>query len=217
MTEFFSAVSFVTIYAPVAIGILYFLGFKKFNKVYKILTVYLVVIAIIQLTSFYIGRGGLGRSNLYMSHYYYVAQFILLTWFYACLLNKRWPYYLLAIVLLFIGFQFVNDSSLYYRYNPIAMALTQMIIVTYATIYLYGCLGKRGSFLITTCALLVYLLVSSIIFASWNLVIDLDISNTTRASLNNLNKVLYFALQIVLIIEWFKYYNVIKHRNVNPS
>lgn len=212
MREFSNALGYITIYASAAIAILYALGFFKFKKVYKIFTIYLLAIAAVQLTAHFIGRGGARQHNLHISHYYYVAQFVLLTWFYAVLLRKKWPYYVMIPVLLLIVYQFIDYPGLYYEYNPIGMALTHIILVIFAIVYLYQSISNRGSFVLTTGALLVYLLVSALIFASGNLLLSLDITNEVKATLNDLNRILYFVFQVVVIVEWFVNYNAINRR-----
>jgi len=206
VSEFFKSIGHLTIYISVGIAILYYIGLIRNNKAYKIFTLYLVSIAVVQLGAYYVGFGGSGKNNLYFSHFYHISQFILLSLFYFELVKRKEIWVVMILVLLFLGYQFIDNSNIYFEYNPLGMSITQTILVIYSILYFYRCLKDKGDFLIVNIGIFFYLLSSTLIFASGNLVLNIDVSEEIRLVLVNVNRVLYLVFQILIIIEWYKIY-----------
>ncbi len=204
--EFFRLIGDIVIYTSPIIALIYFISFIRNNKAYKVFAVYLLLIALIQLGSYYVGRGYLHKNNLYYSHYYFISQFILLSFFYYELLRNNLIKLILAITLLFVSYQFISDVSIYTRYNPLGMSITHAILVVYAMIYLYKSLQGKKEFIIVNVGLLIYLISSTLIFASGNLVLDLDFSLETKRILINVNRFLSLIFQILVLVEWLRNY-----------
>ena len=72
--------------------------FSNQGKAYRIFTVYIAVIGVIQIASRVLSS--LGMGNLFLSHFYFIAQFIILSFFYLELLKEKSGY---EIVLSFQG------------------------------------------------------------------------------------------------------------------
>ena len=113
-------------------------------------------------------------------------------------------------VALFLIFQFVYDPGIFLVYNPLGMTITQTILVIYAILYLYKTLQGKSEFIITNIGLLVYLLSSTLIFASGNLVLNLEIPEKTKFLLINVNRILVVVFQVLLLIEWWQNYSNFK-------
>lgn len=211
--ELYRLIGDIVIYALPVIAFVYFISFIRNNRAYKIFTIYLLLIAFIQLGSYYVGRGWLNRNNLYYSHYYFIIQFILLSFFYYELLKSFFIKLVLIMVLLFICFQFIDDPTIYFRYNQLGMSVTQTILVFYSIIYFYKSLNDKRDFIICNIGLLVYLLPSTLIFASGNLVLDLDFSIETKRILINVNRFLSLIFEILIFVEWWRNYRVKVSKN----
>ena len=110
--------------------------------------------------------------------------------------------------MVFISYQFINDGTIFYRYNPLGMTITQTLLVVYAILYLYKTLQGKFEFVIANVGLLVYLISSTLIFASGNLVLDLDIPEETRFKLVNLNRLLSLVFLFLLFVEWWRNYRI---------
>ncbi len=206
MKEFYRLIGDIVIYLAPIISILYFIGFIKFNRAYKVFTFYLFFISLVQIGAYYVGRGYWCEPNLYYSHYYFIAQFILLSVFYNELLELKWIKYVLGAGLIFIAYQFIDDPSIYYRYNSIGMFFTQMIIVIYSIIYFYKSLTVSRGFIIVNIGIFMYLLSSALIFVSGNIVLSLDFSLETKRILINVNRFLSITFQTLIFIEWWRNY-----------
>lgn len=201
----------VTFCLSVIYPLLYLKGFAKNGRAFKVFTIYLVVIAIVQVSmKSYKLVTETGVSNLFFFIYYFVLQFVFLSLFYKELLRYKWIHILTAITLIFIGFQYVSEPSLYFKYNPIGSSITQIIIVLYTLLYFYKSLSGKRKFLIINVGLFFYLLSSLLIFASGNLVLNDAIPKSISKILSNFNLVFYFIFQILIIIEWYRNYRIVK-------
>lgn len=197
-----------TIYFSLFLSILYLKSFIRNNKAFKIFTIYLVVISIIQLASIYILKFGV-ESNLFLSHYYFISQFIFLSLFFKVLLKFRWISWVLYAIILLLGVQYIKDPDIYFRYNSLGMAITQTIIVVYTILYFYKSLSGKNEFLLINIGLFFYLLSSTLIFASGNLVFDLSIPMKISTLLFDINAVLYLLFQLLIFVEWWKYHRTL--------
>lgn len=206
MVDFLQDLGNFTVFSSMFCGLIYFISFTKNGRAYKIFTIYLFLVSIILISSYYVGKGGLRQSNLFLSHYYFIIQFILLSLFYSDLLKFKWIYILMILVLIFLGYQYIQDPSIYFRYNPLGMTLTQIILVGYTILYFYRSLTNKEHFVWINAGLFFYLLPSTLIFASGNLVFNLNISATALNSLLDFNTVLYLIFQVLVLIEWYKNY-----------
>jgi len=185
--------------------IVYFKSFIRNDKAFKIFSIYLAFSFCIQIATLVIGKG-FHLPNLYLSHFYIVGQFVLLSLFYFQLLKNKLILFVIPAIVALIGIQFILDPSLFFRYNPVGIVITQVILVLYAIFYLYQSLSGKKPFIIINAGILFYLLSSTLIFASGNLVLDLDISENTRFILINVNRVFILLLQILIFTEWYRNY-----------
>jgi hypothetical protein len=187
-------------------AILYLSTFKRQNAAYKIFCIYLCLISVVELATVFVAKI-LHQNNLFLSHFYFVFQFIILSFFYAELIKTKWIKYMIIPIGFLIVYQFIDDPELFYKYNPIGTSIMQSAIVIYSLIYLYRSLSGKSQFLIVNIGIFLYLLSSALIFVSGNLVLDLDISENTRFLLINVNRVLILVFQILIFVEWWKNYS----------
>jgi len=206
METFELVIFYISFCLSIAYPLLYLRSFDRNNKAFKIFTCYILAIGIIQVLSRIVIKVFYFESNLFLSHYYFILQFVLLSLFYHQLLNKRWIFYILGIVLVLLAAQYMGEPGLYYRYNSIGMFATQVTLVMYALIYMYQGLAGRKQFTIVNVGIFFYLLSSSLIFASGNLVFDINVPESFSDLLVEINKVLYLLFQILIFTEWYQNY-----------
>jgi len=202
--ELFDVLGKVGILAVIINTFFFFKSFTKNSKAFKIFTYYLLLISIIQVMSYIIHL--VSEYNLYMSNVYIIVQFAVLTLFYRELLNIKILVYIGVLVLLFLGYQYLNDVSLFLKYNSIGIALTQGLIVIYALLYFYFSLAKNDSkFLLINLGVFLYLISSSLILASGNLVFNFDlISKEDYILLLTLNSAFYIIFQSLVFVAWYR-------------
>ena len=206
MDELFDAVGYIAICITLVSAFLYSIRFANNSKTYRIFTIYLLVISVIQLLTLYVGKGYLHRPNLFLSHFYFGLQFILLSLFYFELLRSKLIKVIIVPVMLFLGYQFIADPELFYRYNPLGITITQAILVIYTMLYFYRSLAGKSIFVIVNIGVFFYLLSSTLIFASGNLVLNLNLSTSTKSIFVDINRVLILLFQILIIVEWYRNY-----------
>ncbi|OAB78715.1 hypothetical protein [Cochleicola gelatinilyticus] len=215
MENFTDLLGDITFYLSICLPFIFFIKFRNNGLAYRSFTLYLLVVAIIQVgMKLYVAHID-PTSNLLFFVYYFVLQFILLSIFYKKLLTFKWVLWVMIGVLIFIGYQYYKDPQMYFRYNPTGVVVTQSILVLYSLLYFYRQLITKGKFLIINIGLFFYLLSSMLIFSSGNLVFNVDISKEVLSLLTNTNLVLYFIFQILILLEWYINYSGFNRKNKN--
>ncbi len=198
------------------INIIVFLITFKFHrkkKTYVIFTVYLIVTFVIQAWSFYLAYDG-GRDNLFLSHYYFVLQFILLSFFYESLFvkhQKKYVFTTLIIILIILTIRYVNEPSRYFKFDLVEIFICSLPLVIYSIVYLYNSLNMSKGYFYINAGILIYLSASTLIFILGNYLSTQDI-NTGIREIWMINDVLYLLFLMLIFIEWFKNYRPIKAR-----
>lgn len=187
-----------------AIG--YSIGYSRFRGAYRVFTFYLLAVAVVQILM--TAHVMMHMTNLYLSNVYLIVQFVLLSLFYSILLNSKVIKIISTVLTLFVIGQYVVDWSLIDRYNSLGITITQVVIIVYSVIYFYRSISKKSIFIIVNIGVFLYLICSTLIFASGNLHYELPESGYML--LLQLNTTFYLVFQILVFIEWFKNYNVFK-------
>ena len=208
MSSFEDFFSYFLILNAVILPILYLLGYRRYSGAYRYVTWYLICIAIIQVTMTIYAMNG--WNNLFMSHFYMIGQFVLLSLFYHSLLKRTFILYILYIVLGGLAVSYCYNFEIFYGFHSYGMSITQIILALYALGYYYLSLGERRPFLHINSGVLIYMLGSTLYFASYNLVLVLKLNKETSSYLIYMNHLLYFIFQITLFLEWYKNYRTIK-------
>ena len=183
--------------------ILFSTQFFKETKAYKIFTIYLALSCIIQVWAEILIQQR--SSNLFLSHFYFIGQFILLSGFYMQILKQdgtqnKIVTACLLVVLLILGVQYAYDSTLFFRFNLLEIVITSIVLVVLASFHFYNLLNEKKEFYYVNIGILVYLLGSTILFLVGNLMTSLS------AAFNKipwvLNSFMYLLYQIIILIDW---------------
>lgn len=183
--------------------ILFSTQFFKETKAYKIFTIYLALSCIIQVWAEILILQK--SSNLFLSHFYFIGQFILLSGFYKQILKQdgmqnKIVTACFVVVLLILGVQFASDNTLFFRFNLLEIVITSIVLVVLASFHFYNLLNEKKEFYYVNIGILVYLLGSTILFLVGNLMTSLS------AAFNKipwvLNSFMYLLYQIIILIDW---------------
>nr|WP_315179626.1 hypothetical protein [uncultured Flavobacterium sp.] len=184
--------------------ILFIKGFDNQGKAYKIFTWYLGVVFTIQIISNIFMR--MNTNNLFLSHFYFIGQFILLSFFYITVLKEEFQKKLvkagLVIGLLALSIQYAYDTSLFFKFNLFEIFITSFLLIIYATIHFYNMLNEKKEFYYVNVGLLIYLLGSTILFLVGNLTAILSPKMSLFTWI--LNALLIIINQFFILIEWKK-------------
>ncbi len=169
--------------------LLYFIGFFKKEKAYKIFTIYILGVLLIDFISSNLWSW-FRIYNVFMQHFYELFQFILLSYFYSLLLKTKtqlYTVYLILIILpVFLLSGYLLNPTLFFEYNLIESYLTTIPLIIYATMYLYNNLGEKSRFYYINLGLLFYLFTSTFIFLLYKLitVLNLDVFSDVMVDIN---------------------------------
>ena len=185
--------------------LLYFIGFFKKGKTYKIFTVYIFGVLLID----YIGSNlykWFKIYNVFMHHFYDLFQFVLLSFFYAFLLQTRKQlqilYITFIILLSFLSIRYMLYPELFFEYSLLESYLTTMPIIIYATMHLYNNLGQRTEFYYANLGILLYLFGSTFIFLFYELNSILDRNNEFNKNLSTINLTLQYIKFGFFFYQW---------------
>ena len=180
--------------------------FRYKESITKILAIYLSVSLIIQLISKILNIYVV--NNLFLSHFYFVSQFVLLSFFFRMLFKskyqKRLVDYALISVLLILGIHYSFYPELFYRFNLLEIVLTSLSLVSYSIIHFYNGLNREIDYIYINSGICIYLLSSTLIFCSGNFI------NASNSYLNKLlwgiNATLYVLYLLLFVLEWYRKY-----------
>lgn len=165
---------------------------------------YLLIICIIQIIVLILAEYKL--ENRYLSHFYFIIQFLLLSFFYKELFKiqqKKWVYITCVIVLSSLIVQYTIKPSLFFTFNIFEVFITSFPLVIYSIVHLYNSLSKNGQFMYINAGILVYLTSSTLIFILASYITPLT-KNDLISNVWFINKILYVIYMILILIEWKK-------------
>ncbi len=178
--------------------ILYLVGFFKNGKTYKIFTIYLVGVLIIDYISSNLWKW-FRIYNVFMHHFYELFQFVILSYFYSLLLKTRAQlisvYVLLIVLPIFLFSRYLLNPYLFLEFNLLETYLTTMPLIIYSSMHLYNNLGGKSEYYYINIGLLFYLFSSTFIFLIYKLVVilELDEFNDTMVDINILLQYIKFG------------------------
>ncbi len=182
--------------------ILFMKGFSSQHKAFKIFTWYLGIIFCIQMiASVYVF---FSVNNLFLSHFYFIGQLVLLSCFYNLLLKTKGQKFFLKIAfvlgILVLNIHYYLDPSQFFKFNLLEIAVTSLLVVVFAMIHLYNMLAAEKEFYYVTVGIIIYLLGSTVLFFVGNLIIG--ISTEFKFLTWTLNAILVLFYQFFILIEW---------------
>jgi hypothetical protein len=186
--------------------LLYLIGFSGNKKSYKVFVIYLFSIVVIQsIMDYYVSKS---LNNHFLSNYYLVFQFVLLSIFYYFLfkkVNKKSAKIVLfssLLVTLGLGIQYLVHTDLYFTFNSKGFLVTSIVLIVYSVLYFYEQLTKALFFYYVNVGVFLYLISSSLIFATATSFISFG--NQMNEYVWQLNAILFIVYQLLILWEWWK-------------
>ena len=182
--------------------VLFAKGFLSNGKAYKIFTIYSGIIFIIQILANILNHFSI--NNLYLSHFYFIIQFVFLSGFYREILiekaQKTTVKIGLVLGLLALAIQYAIQPGLFFKFNLFEIFLTSFLIIIYATFHFYNLLNDRKEFYYLNMGILIYLFGSTALFLAGNLIASLSSRQNTLTW--TCNAFLYIIYQLFIFAEW---------------
>jgi hypothetical protein len=178
--------------------------FSRQGKAFLIFTFYLVLMFFIQLSSNMMTKFGI--NNLYLSHFYFIGQFLVLSLFYGTIFKtqklKRYVLIMGLIGLAVVACQYILDPSQFFKFNLFEISITSLLVLILAVIHLYNMLTEKKEFYYINWGIIIYLFGSTILFIAGNLIVTLNSEYTKLPWI--LNAFLYIIYQLFILMEWNK-------------
>jgi len=182
--------------------ILYLKRCRKEDKAFRIFTLYLFVIALIQFFTSLLKNKGI--NNLFLSHFYFVLQLILLSFFYLTILEMKIQRRIVRTCLMgclfVLGVQYLSDKQLFLKFNLFEIFITSYLLILYSMFHFYNLLNKEKNYYYINTGILIYLFGSTVLFISGNLINTLKLESRNIVWL--LNAFLIVVYQLFIFIEW---------------
>ncbi len=183
--------------------IVYSVRVKNSTFSYRVFYYYLVFTLIMQaLTETF---AILYRENLFLSHYYFAGQFIILSIFYGSIFKSKVLKKLVLTIFTLLCISLIiiyNQSFEYKKFNLVEVLTTSIPIIIYALLYFIENIENKKKFILVNSGIFIYLISSTFLFSSGNLI---NSSNSSfRKVIWNLNGVVYILHLALIFIEWYK-------------
>lgn len=175
---------------------------QGFKRQFKILYWYFIVQSLILIVSTALPYFKIG--NLFVSHFYFILQFIFLSLFYKSLFSLRQKQFvnaLLVIILPVIGVHFYFNPDKIWTFNVLEIFLTSIPLVIYSIMHLFNSLTQKKVFLYVNVAILMYLSSSTLIFILGEILTSM--TRTMVLDIWMINKFLYVGYLILYILEFY--------------
>lgn len=170
------------------------------TKELKVFFVYNVLMFIIQMITAVLFYYSI--NNLFLSHFYFIGQFILVSYFYYLLIEESFQRKIIYIVsplsLLLVGIQYAFESENFFRLNLFEIFMMSLPLIIYATFHLYNLLTKEKRFYYITTGLIIYLFGSTAVFLTYKFSSSIDKLSTTKY-IWHFNLCLYIVYQLFIL------------------
>lgn len=185
-------------------AILFFYSRKGKDKVYLYLMLYLMIQFVVELCCNIIGILN-PNENFFLSHYYFIIQFILLSLFFSkVLMNsflKKLVYINLFLVLVSLFFQYLETPSLYWKFNNYEIGVTSLLLILYSVFYFYENIMNTYIYHYFCVGLTFYLTSSCLIFLTGNTQLVFS-TEPVYLDIWIFNSLFFILFQILIFKEW---------------
>ncbi len=144
-------------------------------------------------------------ANIFISHFYFNIQFVLVTGFFVLLFQKsksiqKYLIIISTVVLCLIGLSYLMGYYSFWEFNLLEIGLTSLILVSYIIFYFYvNFENAKVPFYLFFGGLAVYLISSSLIFLTGN--VELVFIEKPLVDIWVLNSILYIIFQYFVFQE----------------
>ena len=182
--------------------IIFFKSYRNNSVAFKLFFIYLCLTLLIQLSSTYV-KEIIEEHNLFLSHYYFIAQFILLSLFFKQLLTKELQKKIITfglfIVLISLGIYYIIYPSNYYKFNIFEIIITSVPLLVYSFFFFIQKIEDADKkYIYIVSGFFLYLLCSTLLFTTGNIKAEI------KKIIWHTNAILYMVYQVLIFIEWYK-------------
>tara|TARA_R110002073_G_scaffold108336_9_gene243636 strand:+ start:68745 stop:69248 length:504 start_codon:yes stop_codon:yes gene_type:complete len=148
------------------------------------------------------------NDNLFLSHYYFIGQFLFLCAFYTSVIkSERLKKVILStsiFVIISVVLLFYFDRSSYNKFSLIEVIITSLPLVIFSIFFFVESIEKSKKFIYINSGIFIYLASTTFLFAAGNYI---NSSNSElRKIIWDLHAFIYVIYQILIFIEWYKHF-----------
>jgi hypothetical protein len=181
---------------------LFFKSYRNRTVAFKIIAFYLLYTLILQLIMLYLAS--LKEDNLPYNHFYFIGQWVFLSFFFMeelknKALSKRIKTYLL-FALIALGISYSLNPESYEKFNTFEIVVTSFPLLVYCFIFFTKRVGSsNNNFMFFIAGLFLYILCSTLLFAAGNVSLSITMNYIWA-----FNVVLVIIYQLCILLEWYK-------------
>jgi len=169
----------------------------------KIFTLYLIGSLILQLYSSYLSDHKI--NNLFLSHYFFIGKFVLLSLFFRQILKKiilkKIISVVIIIVLVALCVYYIVYPTSYDKFNIFEIVVTSIPLIIFCFVFFIQQIeGTESRYVFIVSGMFLYFLCSLLLYTAGN------IKGSTKMLIWNTNAVLYILYQILIFVEWYKHF-----------
>ncbi len=186
-----------------------FLYTKSYNSLKKVIAfklLYLYIALSFVLNIITIISSAYKYNNLFLSHFYFIFQLILISAFYIIIFKtikqRRLVRILFISIITTLAIQYTINPYAYFRFSLLEIFLTSFPLIIYSIIHLYNSLTTKGEYLYVNAAILIYLTATTLIFILGNYLTGIDIDKALARNIWIIHKALNVIFLILFLLEW---------------
>ena len=138
--------------------ILFFKVFFEQDKAFKIFSFYLITMLLIQIKVSFLQANKI--PNIYLSHFYFILQFLILSFFYFSILKNHFQKTVIKIAvpfcLIILAIQYYNNIDLYNKFNLFEIFITSFLIIIFSMFHFYNILNEKKKYYFINTGILLY-------------------------------------------------------------
>jgi len=178
-------------------------SYNNKNKELKYFVMYLLLCFLVQFIAAILSE--LRNHNLFLSHYFFIGQFIFLSPFYSKLYGFKQFKYLHTFITFAIAFSFglylFNFPEAFQKWSVLEITITSIPLLGYSIFYFVKKIedNRDKKYIYFNSGFFLYTLCSTLIFITGNIR-----SKELKLYVWLLNSILYLLFQTLIFIEWYK-------------
>ena len=183
--------------------LVFVISYNEKNKALKYFIMYLMLCFLIQFYSNILHD--LGQNNLFLSHYFFIGQFLFLSFFFSKLLNFKKFKILNRCFTFLIVFSFIfhlnKQPKAFERWSVFEIAITSIPLIIYSFFFFLKNLNHSTNkkYIYFNSGFFIYTLCSTLIFILGNIG-----SREMKLFVWDVNAFLYVFFQVLIFVEWYR-------------
>lgn len=182
--------------------IVFMISYTNKDKALKYFIMYLILCSIIQLYSHHLSN--LNKHNLFLSHYFFIGQFIFLSLFFATFYKlkkyKNLNWFLIVVITIPFAIYLYTNPKAYERWSELEIAITSIPLIINSFYFFIKKIdyNTNKKYIYFNSGFFLYTLCSTLIFTVGNIG-----SREIKSYVWLINSILYFVFQVAIFAEWY--------------